>query len=377
MHAALRLHRFMMATYWNGGRIIGPDSGVRFNRRIGRFIKSYLRFLPWKDFYYYLQAQGYWVLANSLLFQQTGEESYRHIALRCSEHMMEQQRRDGAWDYPNPEWRGRVATAECTWGALGLLATYRLAKNERFLCSALRWHHYLIHEIGFQQIGNELAVNYFAKRPTARVPNNSAFALRFLAELADATGDRSYLQQCGGMVTFMQHAQKPNGEFPYMVEGTTLGARYREHFQCYQYNAFECLDLMQYYELTHDSAMRPLIGNCLGFLAGGVARDGHVFLDCGKGSGHTFHHTAVLGAAFAMAGCLGFAGYESLCDQTFAYLLAQQRKDGSFAYSSADYHILQDQRSYPRNLSMILFHFLVNVQAASPQPNGVGVRNAS
>ena len=224
---------------------------------------------------------------------------------------------------------------------------------------------------------NELAVNYFAKRPTARVPNNSAFALRFLAELADATGDRSYLQQSGGMVTFMQRAQKPNGEFPYMVEGTTLGARYREHFQCYQYNAFECLDLMQYYELTHDSAMRPLIGNCLGFLAGGVARDGHVFLDCGKGSGHTFYHTAVLGAAFAMAGCLGFAGYESLCDQTFAYLLAQQRKDGSFAYSSADYHILQDQRSYPRNLSMILFHFLVNVQAASPQPNGVGVRNAS
>ena len=200
---------------------------------------------------------------------------------------------------------------------------------------------------------------------------------RFLAELADATGDRSYLQQSGGMVTFMQRAQKPNGEFPYMVEGTTLGARYREHFQCYQYNAFECLDLMQYYELTHDSAMRPLIGNCLGFLAGGVARDGHVFLDCGKGSGHTFYHTAVLGAAFAMAGCLGFAGYESLCDQTFAYLLAQQRKDGSFAYSSADYHILQDQRSYPRNLSMILFHFLVNVQAASPQPNGVGVRNAS
>jgi hypothetical protein len=377
LQAAYRLHRFMMDAHWNAGRVIGPDCGVRFNRRIGRFIKSYFNFLPWNDFYYYLQAQGYWVLANWSLFQQTGEEDYRQIAVLTSEQMIEQQRPDGAWDYPNPEWKGRVATAECTWGTLGLLSTYRHTRDEKFLSSALRWHQYLIHEIGFQQIGDELAINYFAKRPTARVPNNSAFVLRFLAELADATGDKSYLQQCDGMVAFMRRAQKPNGEFPYMVEGTASGTRCWEHFQCYQYNAFECLDLMQYYELTGDSTLRPVIKTCLGYLDSGVDRDGHVFIDCNKRFGHILYHTTVLGAAFAKAGRLDFAGYEGHRDRTFAHILARQQANGSFAYSGGDYRILHDRRSYPRTLSMMLFHLMVNVQTASPQPCSARVRNAS
>jgi hypothetical protein len=366
LHAADQLHRFMMAAHWNGGRVLGPDPGVRFNRRIGRFIKGYLPSFPWKDSYYYLQAQGYWVLANWGLLQQTGEERYRDIALCCSAQMIEHQRKDGAWDYPNPEWHGRVATAECTWGALGLLASYRHTKDEQFLSSALRWHEFLIHEVGFQQIGDELAINYFAKKPTARVPNNSAFVLRFLAELADLTGNRSYLQPCSGMVTFMQRAQKPNGEFPYMVEGTVPGGKCWEHFQCYQYNAFECLDLMQYCELTGDATLRPMISNVLLYLDSGVAADGHVFIDCKKRFGHILYHTAVVSAAFAMAGRLGFNGFAARRDHTLAYVLSRQQGDGSFAFSNGDYGVLNDHRSYPRVLSMMLFHFMVTVQTAIP-----------
>ena len=109
LSAAIKLHQYLVANHWNGHGLIGPDPGIRFNYRIGRFVKGYLRNLPWNDMYYYLQAQGYWVISNWVLFNRTQAEMYRDIALRCSEYMLELQRSDGAWEYPNPEWRGRIA----------------------------------------------------------------------------------------------------------------------------------------------------------------------------------------------------------------------------------------------------------------------------
>lgn len=56
-----RLFRYLVARHWNGRLLTGPDPGVRFNARIGRFAKSYLRFYPWSDDLAYMQAQGYWI----------------------------------------------------------------------------------------------------------------------------------------------------------------------------------------------------------------------------------------------------------------------------------------------------------------------------
>src|SRR5262245_57169697 len=147
--AGLKLNQYLVANHWQGQALIGPDPGIRFNYRIGRFIKGYFGRKFWKDNLYYLQGQGYWVLGNWELFARTGEETYREIALRCSEYMLAQQRDDGAWDYPNPEWRGRVATAEGTWGVLGLLETYRQTRDQRFLKGILEWYKFLLEEIGF------------------------------------------------------------------------------------------------------------------------------------------------------------------------------------------------------------------------------------
>src|SRR5206468_3643342 len=123
--AAIRLHRYTVARHWTGDDLVGPDPGIRFNYRIGRFIKSYLPHVRWNDDYYYLQGQGYWTLSNWRLFDLLGEECYRDIAVRCSASMLAVQRPDGAWNYPNPEWSGRVATVEGSWGSIGLLETYR------------------------------------------------------------------------------------------------------------------------------------------------------------------------------------------------------------------------------------------------------------
>src|SRR6266480_698791 len=124
-NAPVRLHDYLVAAHWNGHALTGPDVGIRFNSRIGRFIKSYLPRVNWKDNYYYVQAQGYWILANWQLYSSMRDNRYRDIALRCSEFLLGRQQEDGAWLYPNPEWQGRIATAEGTWGSLGLLETCR------------------------------------------------------------------------------------------------------------------------------------------------------------------------------------------------------------------------------------------------------------
>ena len=177
----------MVARHWTGHALIGPDPGIRFNYRIGRFIKSYLRQVRWGDDYYYLQGQGYWTLGNWRLFDLLGEAIYRDIAVRCSASMLTAQRPDGAWNYPNPEWKGRVATVEGTWASIGLLETFRRTGEASFLTGALRWHRFLVETIRFQRVGDTLAANYFAHYTGLRVPANSSIVLRFLAELADVT----------------------------------------------------------------------------------------------------------------------------------------------------------------------------------------------
>jgi hypothetical protein len=355
--ASLKLHRFLTTNHWKDGALIGPDPGVRLNYRIFRFVKSYLPVVPWRDDLYYVQGQGYWILANWRLFALTGDENYRTIALACSRTLLAHQRLDGAWDYPNPEWRGRVATAEGTWGAIGLLETYRWTRDADILTAILRWHVFVEGKIGYQEKDGRLAVNYFAGEPAARVPNNTAFWLRFLAELTDATGIELNTDQCRKLTAFLCSAQKKNGEFPYSLEGEQAGD-YVEHFQCFQYNAFQCLDLLRYYELTGGKAALALAERVLGFLVLGLDQDGHAHYECGNSRRAVTYHAAVLAAAFDKATSLGVGDYSADAARAYRYVLAQQRRNGSFPHSYHDYSVVSDRRSYPRYLSMILYHLL-------------------
>jgi hypothetical protein len=375
--AAVRLDRYLFDQHWNGRALIGPDVGIRFNYRIGRFLKGYLAQVAWKDDYYYVQGQAYWILANWRLWLLNHDRVNRDIAMCCSADMMQRQRADGAWEYPNVEWKGRVATAEGTWGSLGLLETYRQTGDQSFLSGALRWYRYLIDTIGFQRANGELAVNYFAHRGGTRVPNNAAFVLRFLAELSALTGQSACLDHCAGLLAFLQGAQYPTGEFPYTVRGVD-GESGRAHFQCYQYNAFQCLDLMRYYEVTGDQIALPLISSVLRFLGTGVARDAHAAHDCNNRSREVTYHTAVLAAAFTKADHMGMDGYAEQAQRLYAHLIRAQRRDGSFIHSRRDYGVLSDRRSYPRNLAMILYLLLEPwVSALDAEPRHGVVDRAS
>ena len=71
----------------------------------------------------------------------------------------------------------------------------------------------------------------------------------------------------------------------------------RVHFQCYQYNAFLCLDLIRHYELTRDTDSLALVPRLLDFLATGVAPNGHAFYACGNVHRAVTYHASAVGAA--------------------------------------------------------------------------------
>ena len=222
--AANDLHKYLLQSHWHGNGLTGPDPGIRINYRIGRFVKSYLSRFQWDDSLCYVQGQGYWILANWLKYNRTGDPAYRRVAMSCSHLLLQLQTEDGAWEYPNPEWRGRIATAEGTWAAIGLIETYRQSNESIFLDGVLQWQQFLMQRVGFQrtrsqQGDDQLAVNYFADQTGARVSNNSAFVLRFFAELYSVTGNSDHLEYNDALLSFLSAIQMDSGELPYTVAG--------------------------------------------------------------------------------------------------------------------------------------------------------------
>ena len=358
--AASALHGYLIENHLRDGVLVGPDSGVRINLRVGRFLKSYTRRLPWRDDLCYMQTQGYWCLAN---WQLADAEH----AVACAGGIIARQRPDGAWQYPNPEWRGRVATLEGAWAALGLIETYRQTNDSTYLDAALRWHRFLEEEIGWREAPGGEAVEYFAGESKRPVPNNSTFVARLLAEFAEVTGDKRFLARCEPMLAFIATVQRPSGELPYQVnpDGTSGPL---EHYQCSQYNAFQLLDLARYEALTHDILAARVVVRLAEFLRGLVAPDGTIPYACDRLHPHVTYHLAAVAAALDEAAQRGVAASESASAAVLARLLERQRSDGGFPHSCRDYGFIADRRSYPRNLAMILLHLLAGERSTPRRP---------
>src|SRR5436190_11932388 len=231
-NAADRLYAYLLKNHWNGEALEGPDVGVRFNARIWRFMKSYLRFRSWSDSIIYFQAQGYWVMNNWIMADVTGNERCRIIAQACSRYVLGAQQPEGYWEYPNPEWKGRIATVEGCYASVALLECYEHTRDEAMLEGAKKWYRYMLDGVGFQGSDGLLAINYFANKQGGMVPNNSTLALKTMAKLAHATKDDQYLEKCPGMVAWLNKVQLASGELPYSIGES--GKANRPHFLCYQ-----------------------------------------------------------------------------------------------------------------------------------------------
>lgn len=363
IHIAVeKLYKFVDQNFWDGGLLFGPDPGARLNFRAWRFIKSYLSFLPWSDHYVFMQAQAYWILCNWQLSSLTKESRYSSVARNCTRGILSRQMDEGYWEYPIPEWSGRIGTIEGNWAAKGLQSTYENTGREEFLHGALRWYDFLVKQIGFQQLKHGLAVNYFANRATGAYPNASTLTLSFLGKLAHLTEKERYLEHCSGMIAFLSSVQRDSGEFPYVVE--SLSGKGRSHYQCFQYHAFQLLDLAKYHHDTGDTSVLPIITKLATFLVDGVGADGRTQYDCSNKPVQVVYHTAAVAGALQSARSLGVIENRLPEDRAYNYVLSKQHDNGGFAFSKGDYLALRDRRYYPRYLAMILHHLLLRLPIA-------------
>lgn len=368
-HAAERLHSHLLACHLREGLLCGPDPGVRLNLRAWRFVKSALPSLPWHDDYVFMQSQGYWILANWMLHEASGDGQYRRLALEASNGILRLQTPEGFWRYPLPERRHLVATVEGNWGAIGLLASFAREPRSKWLGGAERWYGYLTVRIGFQQHSAGKAINYF-DRPRGRIPNNSVEAAWLFLRLWKATGDLHFLEHVEPMMQFLAAVQLPSGELPYIVDGPY--ERGRDHYLCFQYNAFEFLKLAWCDRLRPGSGAHGMLPGLARFLEGGVKANGSSAADCssaeaeravraGARTGYgpeVDYYTAALAAALYEAQNLGLLATSENRDRCYGRVLERQKPDGSFAFSTGDFGLLSDGRSYPRQSVMTLFHLL-------------------
>jgi hypothetical protein len=159
-----------------------------------------------------------------------------------------------------------------------------------------------------------------------------------------------------------------DGELPYAVASDQGSGRL--HFLCHQYNAFEFMDLVHYRRITGDDSVVPMMQSLAGFLGTGFTDEGFARYDCTNSKVEVPYYSAAVAQALDQATDSGFGDFGSVADRAYARILELQRADGGFRFHSrGTYGFLQDRRSYPRYLSMILHHLLLRHRAISA-PNG-------
>jgi hypothetical protein len=360
--SARALHGHLAARHLHDGRLAGADQGVRWNIRIGRFVKSYVPALRPRERHWFLQGQGYWALGCWTLGDLTGEPAFHEAARAATRVVREAQRPDGAWDYPLPERRHLVATVEGDFGAIALLESAARDGDAASLAAARRWHDYVERSIGYQEHPAGLCVNYFQK-PRGMVPNNTCEWIWVLGRFATVTGERGFLERVPRMLDFLEAVQRPSGELPYELAGPHE-SRTRTHYLCHQYNAFQCMKLAWHARAHDDARARNLAVRIAGFLAGGVRASGAVRASCDHALPEVVYYADAVGMALHTVAALGWADHGAAADRAFRWVLSHQRPDGGFRwFSRGDYGVLTDRNEYPRYLAMTMFHLAERARA--------------
>ena len=106
---------------------------------------------------------------------------------------------------------------------------------------------------------------------------------------------------------------------------------------------------------------KPIFSKLWSFLQRGVQPNDSCANDCASAGGtgpEVDYYTAALGSAAHYAFRMGVDLNDEIAQRCFARVLARQKPDGSFGFSTGNYGFLKDSRSYPRYQAMTLYHLL-------------------
>jgi hypothetical protein len=157
------------------------------------------------------------------------------------------------------------------------------------------------------------------------------------------------------MIEFLNRVQLETGELPYVAADSQEPGR--THFLCFQYNAFQFLDLARYFALTQDKNVWNMLSKLARFLRSGITPTGAARFDCHHQRPEVPYYTAAVAAALHRALELGILDVAAEAERASRRVLSRIHPSRGVAFfSSGDYGLLTDRRSYPRNLAMILFH---------------------
>lgn len=355
LDAALKLYCHLFSQYWTDGLLVGPDPIGKINWRVTRFIKGYLPWLPWADCFAYMQTQGYWIQSNVQLFALTQDSVYLDRVEECADTVIRKQNPDGTWMHPPLQERQNfVSAVESVWAGLSLATAYKKLQKNAYLEALIKTYDGLVNKIGLRTLKDSLAVNYYA-HANSLVPNVTTMFLWLVAELHILTSETRFLKHTNQMIRFLAYSQLPTGELQYSYAE-------RPHFQCYQYNSFQFLDLLNYYRLTKDEQVYHILTKMAHFLASGLTKRGSCRYDCFKENPETNYWTAALAAALFEVHRLEIDSYQNLSEQAYQRLLTQQNSNGSFYFSDKNYRFFADRRSYPRQQAMILMFLLTRTK---------------
>ena len=352
--AQLRLFEYLKRKHLKKGQLIGPDIGVRWNKVLFHLMKSYLRFLPWRDQFLFCQTQGYWIKVNKAKYELSGNKVFFRHVVDTADDLLERQTPQGYWPHPLKEWEGRASTVEGDFAALGLIDAYGLTGQSTYLSAAEKWLDYLIQHTGFQNGDDWLAINYFSNIPGGVVPDNATLTILLFTRAASLGLKRKLSDYIDGMVRFLLKSQKESGELPYVV--ATDSGRGRPHYQCFQYNSFEFLDLCEAMDFVNLPEPHAYLVKQAQFLSTGVGVRGECYFACGKPFPNVLYHSAAIGAALLEASMREMGDYWEKAARAYKFVLDRQRSDGSFPWSEREYLLFKDERNYPHNLVMLLWH---------------------
>ena len=239
--------------------------------------------------------------------------------------------------------------------ALALFKGYVLLNNRDYLDAALKWCDYILTKKGYTITPKGgLSFNYFINGgKTEFIPNATTITLRALGNAYQVTQDEKYLKLIPKAIKFLNESQLPSGELRYNI--------YKTHYRCPQYNAFEFIDLYDYYKATNDEAVIKIMKKLIEYLIPKVNDDGSVPFGCFHERPLIYYHSAVVGAALAN-------GYElngkKIClknaDKCMKFVMSHQNEDGTISYGrKALLKIFNDNVLYPRLTAYIGYHLII------------------